>query len=1152
MKKCCELSCFARRRWKKITRAMKLTITLILFAVLAATAGSSYSQTTRINLKVKDATLEDVFREIERTSEFGFFFKSEELDMGKHVSIDMENASIEEILKKVLDNEYSYRILDKNIVVTRTNVNPVEQQQKTVSGNVTDSSGIGLPGVSVVVKGTTTGVITDSEGKYSLSSVPANATLQFSFVGMKTQEIAVGNKSLINVTLEEETIGLEEVVAVGYGTVKKSDLTGSVSSVSSKELVKANNVNIQSAIQGRATGVMVSSNSGAPGSEATIRVRGIGTVNNNNPIYVVDGMVIDNSDPTNPASNINFLNPSDIASIEVLKDASAQAIYGSRGANGVILITTHKGGETAPKITLSSTLGITNVSRIAELMDAPEYLDYVLKANYNGYMRSVPNADPNIDPKTLNNMTKTAVAQYNKGINTDWLGEILRSNVISQNHNFSITGGSKLAHYSASAGMINEDGLITNSSFKRNSFRLNTDYKIGKYITIGENLGISISKKRGLSEGLVGPISQAMLIDPVSPVLRPEGEVLATDPYYQYNKYSPSTLGATGNPVGTIAMSNLLNTNLTLVGNLFAEATLLKNFKFRSSFGFNIANTEVSDFAPKYYISALWQNTLSVVTANNYRSNGWILENTLNYNKTIKDHSITALVGYTSEYTKATTLSASKQGTPNNDPEMQTFDAATTQPSITGTYNILSMISYLGRVNYSFKNKYLLTASVRRDGSSKFGNGHKWGTFPSFSLGWRLSDEQFFKNLNSGLISSVKLRSGWGQIGNSSLPVYNAYISQIQSIASYKYAFNEAAAAGYFLKTIGTPDVSWETTEQTNFGMDISILKSSLSLSADYFIKNTDNMLLQVPTVAYSGYPSTAVPYTNAGSVRNKGIEVVVSYQGKSGDFNYGVSVNGTVFKNEVMSLGLGNKPIISSQNRTEVGSSIGRFYGWVTDGIFQTEAEVKNYKGPNGTVLQPNAHAGDFRFKNLNNDESITADDETWIGNPLPDLTYGVNINLGYKAFDLVAFFQGSYGNDIYNATLTRMGTLAGEYNGYKYVYENAWRGEGTSNTQPLMTTVNANDNYRISDYYVEDGSYLRLKNLQVGYNFPKAICKKCKFENARIWVGGTDLITFTNYSGNDPEVGLVSTPTSGAGTDNFAPYPKSRKISVGINVSF
>jgi TonB-dependent starch-binding outer membrane protein SusC len=1031
-------------------------------------------------------------------------------------------------------------------------------QEKTVTGTVTDyATGEPLPGVNVLIESTLTGVSTDLTGKFSLPKPANGAIITFSSVGFSTERVTYSGQSVLDIKLSQAVLALDDVVVIGYGTIKKSDLTGSIASVRSKEIEKASPDNIQSALQGRVVGLMITSSSGAPASEPIIRLRGIGTVNNNNPIYVVDGMLIDAG--SDNASNISFLNPWDIASVEVLKDASAQAIYGSRGANGVILITTRKGTEGFPKVSFSSTIGFNSVTRAPEVLNRDEFMDYIYSCYNNGYIRTHPGTGPNIPVDILINeypTVRNAVAEYNTGTYTDWYKEVLRTNVVNQNYNFQINGGTKYSHYLASAGYLFNDGLIDNYGYKRYSFRLNTDFKAGKYITFGENLGVTSGSRRGYKDS-AGSFQGAMFADPLAPVLKPEGEIDETAPNYEYNKYAPSLI-TEGNPALAVELINVKDSRLTLVGNMFAEVSILKDLKFRSSYGFNLAYSDQSDYAPTYYLSPKQNSTVSTLTTGNYRTNGWVWENTLTYNKTFKDHSITALIGYTSEHALATVQTASKQQTPNNDPEMQTFDAAISAPNVQGTYNINTMISYLARINYSFRAKYFLTASLRRDGSSKFGYGYRWGTFPAFSVGWNISEEKFLKNNRNGFISNLKLRAGWGQIGNSNLPVYYAYVSQVSSAfpgiwwVNNRYLFAENVYTGYYLSTIGTPDISWETSEQANFGIDFAILKNSLSVTADYFIKNTKDMLLQVPYPVYAGYPGNAAPYTNAGSMQNKGFELVVEYRGSSGDFSYSAAVNFAMFKNKVTSLGNGDKPIIYNVNRTEVGMPVGSFYGFVTNGIFQTEEEVQNYVGPGGKLLQPVAHAGDFRFKNLNDDDAIDASDQTWIGNPWPKLTYGANITLGYKVFDMLVFFQGSYGNKIYDSGIARHLDFQGSYNELMYIYKDAWRGEGTSETQPLLTTVDNNDNYRSSDYFVENGSYMRLKNLQIGYNLPKEICEKIKVTSGRIWIGGTNLVTFTKYRGIDPEVGAAGAPTATAGYDPNNLFPQSRELLIGITISF
>ena len=1045
------------------------------------------------------------------------------------------------------------------VLVISTSIAYGSSQQQNVTGTVTDATtGEPFSGVHVLIEGTQTGTLTDLNGKFSLPKPENGAILVFSFVGYISERITWSGQVMIDVKLVQDIKALDDVVVIGYGTIKKSDLTGAVGSANIKVIEKTTPVNVEAALQGHVAGLVSTSNSGDPAGEGSITIRGVGTVNNNRPIYVVDGMLIESNPNSTDASNINFLNPFDIASIDVLKDASAQAIYGSRGANGVILITTKKGSAGIPVVTFNTTFTYESSARTARLMNADEYKDYILTSNYNGYMRQHPNANPDLLPDTLNNATKVMIEQYNKGINTDWMKEIQRKDKWSQNYDLSISGGTKDFHYSGSIGYLNKKGLMLYSDYKRYSFRLNTDYKASKFVTIGENLGITSSSQTS-DWNWINTVRLAMWSDPISPVLQPAGTVDPSDPNYEYNKYSPLYLGGMNPVMQAEILKNLHRLYLTVVGNVFLEVTILKDFKFRSSFGTNQASMDFTYFNPAFDITSS-PNNLSQINKVLNESNGWLWENTFSWTKKLKDHSFNAFIGYTSEYTKISNLTASKKNTPGNSPEMQTFDAANDQPIVNGGYNVLTMNSYMGRINYSFLDKYLLTASMRRDGSSKFAEGNRWGTFPSFSLGWKIVDEGFFRNLGASFISNLKLRAGWGQIGNSSIPVYYGYVSQVSSNMGLtggvdnRYIFNENVYQGYSLSTIGTPGLTWETTEQTNFGLELAFFKNTLSLSADYYIKNTRNMLLQVPFPNYAGYPWGAAPYTNAGSVQNKGIEMVINWHGTRGKFTYGAEINGSVFKNVVTSLGNGNKPILSNggwfPSRTEVGSSIGRFRGYVVDGVFQTEEEVQNYKGPEGTILQPDANAGDFRFKNLNNDDAIDEKDETLIGDPWPKLIYGININLGYSNFDFLVFVQGSYGNDIYDYGRqygNTLGVMAPEY-----FYKNAWRGPGTTNSFPILSTFQENENYRNSNYYVEDGSYMRLKNIQFGYNLPKEICEKIKVSNARIWIGGTNLLTLTKYHGNDPEIGASQSPTLDAGIDQAGYYPKPIEMSLGINISF
>lgn len=1024
--------------------------------------------------------------------------------------------------------------------------------QQIIKGKISDEKGAPLIGATVQVKGTNKTTQTDQQGVFSLSA-PSSSRLVFSFTGYEPKEIIVGNQDNVTVTLQQSNAAMGEVVVVGYGTQKKSDLTGAISSVSAKDLAKSNPVNATEALQGRAAGVTVTTNSGSPGSEGAIRIRGIGTINNNEPLFVVDGMFV---------SSINYLNPSDIARLEVLKDASATAIYGSRGANGVVLITTHKGSSGKPIIVFNANTSISKVSNLTETLNRAQYLDYKTTAYVNGYYRLNPTAAPGIDPYTTNDpffsFTKnTLKPQYDKGYNTNWVDSLFE-NAVVQSYDIGIRGGANNIRYATSAGYFDQKGILENSSYKRYTFRLNTDYTIGKRLVVGENLSLTNSNTLGQGGFIEGRsnsiIPQILNADPLTPITNPNANV--NDPDYQYNKFTHSDVSGTDNPAAIIARVNDRSNLLKIVGNVFGELELIKGMKLRTSFGYDYNSIDSSGFNPKYFIGGSEQNTTSTVAQlyNNYFGQVW--ENTLNYNTKIGNHSISGLLGYTEELYKGKFTIASRSGTANNDPSLQVLNAATGGITLTGNKTQTSLQSYFARVNYTYADRYLLTATVRRDGSSKFATDKQWGTFPSVSGGWRISNEKFFPNLDASFISNLKLRAGWGQIGNQSMPggTNNPYLSLIEGANGYRYIFGDALVTGNSLTSLGTPGISWETSQQTNIGIDLGLLKNTLTFSADYFVKNTKNMLLQVSSPSYTGFPN--IPYTNAGDIQNKGIEIVIVYEGKAGVFTYGISANASKFINKAVSLGTGNKPITPADgttalpiNRTEVGRSIGEFYGWVTDGIFQNMKEVQAFN-KNGQLVQPNALPGDFRFKDINGDGVINSGDQTWIGNPWPKLTYGFNLNLGYNNFDLAALFQGSYGNKLINVNKRYRRTLNAAFGADLAAYEVAWRGEGTSNTQPIISTVDRNDNFRISDWYVEDGSYMRLKNLQIGYKISASWLKKASISSSRIWLGGTDLFTITKYTGNDPEAGLSAAPI-GAGRE-FSAYPKMKRFSLGINLTF
>jgi TonB-linked SusC/RagA family outer membrane protein len=1064
----------------------------------------------------------------------------------KKVPLDKANSNPEDVI-------YS---LHKNIIAGIPESNPVPPV--TVSGKVSDEKGKPYPGVSVKVKGTTLGAITDVDGRYSIKLPNGNETLVFSFLGTAAQEIAVNNRTQINVILKDQQSGLNEVVVIGYGTQKKSDLTGAISSVSSKDLETSTPLNATESLQGRASGVTVANTDGSPGSSSTIRIRGIGTVNNNNPIFVVDGMF---------TNNIDFLNPSDIANMEVLKDASSSAIYGSRGANGVILVTTKKGSSGKPIVSFNANSSLSQITNFPQTLDRDQYLNYEKTAYLNGYLASVPNADPNIDPFNTNlpffSFLKIVKSEYDRGYNTNW-SDLVFKKALVQNYDFAVRGSTPAARYALSAGYLNQQGIIDNSSFQRYNFRLNTDYNLTKSLVLGENLGVTYGKLSGFPTGggggaaSFGPLGIALTVlkaDPLSPEINPAAST--SDPNYQYDKYYHSLLSNSYNPVSQVNLNNTTTGTLEATGNVYGELAALKGLKIRSSLGYDYTNSSNSTFAPKYFLAGSEQNAISKITEGRTSTMGLVWENTANYTTTIAEkHNISALAGYTNELYIGNSLTGSAQGTPNNDPSLQVIDAATSQYITSGNKTQTAQQSYFARLLYSFSDRYLLTASVRRDGSSKFGTGHQWGTFPSFSLGWRLNNEQFFKNLNLSFIDNLKIRGGWGQLGNQSTYNNNPNLSLIAptvnnggNITYYRYILGNNVVNGDYFASLGTPGLTWETSESTNIGLDLSLFNSAVTVSADYYVKMTKNMLLQIALPGYTGFPGS--PYTNAGEVQNKGFETTIAYHGGSaGNFTYGISGNLSFFTNRVLSLGQGNTPIITTSilfpavSKTAVGQPIGQFYGYVTQGIFQTQAEIDNYQ-VNGVKIQPNARPGDFKFKS----DANGVIQQYYIGNPLPKFTYGFTLNSAYRGFDFVAFFQGVYGGKIFDASKYYASALTGAWQGSVSAYEAAWHGPGTSNTQPIISSASQNNNYRTSDWYIQSGSYLRLKNLQIGYSFKQDWMKNAGLSKARLWIGGSDLFTITKYKGNDPETDLQNPLLSGL---DQAAYPKIKRYSLGVSATF
>ena len=1123
---------------------MRVKLLLSIFLILFS--ANIFSQDKTISLNFKDTPIERIIAEIERQSGFRFFYEQSSINLTPKTSIQVKNASIREVLDQLFSNSsYSYQIIDRHIILSQDKVispeNLKSDLSRTVKGFVTINENENIPGVTVIIKNTYTGTITDRKGFYQIE-LPVNAdTLVFSFVGMKKKEVVVGQQSEVNVNLTPEILNVDEVVVIGYGDQRKSDLTGAITSIEVDGVRRMSVSGIDQALQGKAAGVLITSTSGSPGGGTSIRIRGIGTVNNNNPLFVIDGI---------PTDDIRFLNVGDIDNIEILKDASATAIYGNRGANGVILISTKKGKPGSPVITADSYIGVNDVWRNPEMGDSKQFATIHNLAVANGNNVEGNNAYKYIedfkDPNSFEG-------------GTNWWNLITRKALV-QNHHLSISGGSEVNRYLMSISALNQDGTIKGSEFDRITFRVNNEYQLSPKVKIAFNTSISQARRLTIQEDDLdgGIVFTSIVLDPVTS----GGERPVNDPirvkYGEFSRWYESIYSNKYNPVAQIGRSMNKWTQLRFFGNISFQYELSKNLSYRSTYGIDSRRSDFDNFLPTYWMDSDSKNDINQVVKESGRNFDWVFENMLTYKRTFNNnHDFTALLGMTAEAGNFDIIQASKRNVPGNDDYLRYLSAATTDPNVQGDISDYALISYLGRINYSFRSKYLFTASARADGSSKFTGGEKWGYFPSLSVGWRISSEKFFTESSmSQNVDDLKIRLGWGQVGNQNI-ADNAFRTLIAGGNSKRYLFGHSIVQGYAPINIGNPGLTWETTESTNLGFDFTFYKNKLSGSIDLYNKKTKNMLLRLPVPLSTGLPGS--PWTNAGDVINKGFELNATYRNKWEDLNYSVNMNVSTYHNRIVSLG-GGEPIMGGEQRlgyttkTMVGHPIGEFFGYIVEGVFQNQQEINeaNALSSEGEYYQDIlTRPGDFKFKDLTGDGKVTGEDRGFIGSPHPDFTYGLTFSAEYHQFDFSIFLQGVQGNDIFNVFKYYTHQNTGYFNAPANMLQEAWHGEGTSNSQFMVSASTANNNLRASSWYIEDGSFLRVKNLQIGYNLGKGICRKLSISSCRIYVGAQNLYTFTRYSGLDPELADLSGSPLNSGID-FAKYPQARTMLTGLSVKF
>lgn len=1019
---------------------------------------------------------------------------------------------------------------------------------RIISGKVVDESGEPLAGAVVMINGDSSSAVgTDIDGKFSIAATSGKNVLTVSMIGFRTASVdAVPGRS-IEIVAQQDSYELEGVVFTGYSAIAKKDMTGAVGVVGGKELKAMPVTSVNDVLQGKVAGLTITSTSGTPGAGSVARIRGIGSITGStSPLYIVDGL---------PQNGIDYLNPNDIESIAVHKDASVAAIYGSRGANGIIVVTT-KNGQNSERMSVAydGYAAWQSPWKRPYMLNAEQYIQYKNLAADNAGQERIPAfaTQERIDA-VLNFVRK------NTGENgTDWWNEIINRNAFMQNHNVSLSGGSKNVGIMSSLAYTGQDGIVKGTMYQRISWRNNFNAKISKRISLKGNFNIINEKRHLVDENnpFTGTIFTAMGADPITPVFRNNlVEVPALlsqimDGYEAdniYSQYSGILFSNKRNPVAQIQrMRQSTYDYLYIMGGADLEIKFCDFLKFDSRFGMNLSRSAVDGFQPKYRLNANDYTNESSVTANTSRSDYYVWEQLLSYEQSAGKFKWGALLGTSAELTNGSFVDASVEGLPDNNPDMAVMAAGTINAKVGGYPYSSSLLSFFGGVNFDYGSKYLVSANLRYDGSSKFAKGHKWGLFPSVSAAWRFSGEEFMKSASSWL-SDGKIRASYGHIGNQNIGG-GAYMSTWGSTIYDRYNFGSPSTAviGAGVTSVGNPELMWETSRQFDVGLDLSFFNSSLDFVVDYFVKNIDNMLMQEPQPTTLGLIS--YPYANVGSMKNEGWEFGINYRKGFGDWFLTASANISTYRNKVKSLGNGdaiygyayNKNVVT---KTEVGKPVGYFYGYVTNGIFQNAEQVE------GSPQRETAVPGDVRYKDLNNDDVIDDNDRTMIGSPWPDFVYGITLGAAWKGFDFNLFIQGSQGNDVMNMTLLDFESGTGYMNARSDYLSRAWSGEGSTDRYHRIS-ARQEGNLLVSDYFLEDGSYARIKNVQLGYDFCNRVIKKNKIiSQCRLYLSAQNLFTFTNYSGLDPEIGSSNATVNGIDS-GF--YPQARVWTVGLNLKF
>jgi len=1061
---------------------------LILLLMVCVLHTGVMAQVPKVSLEANDESMEKIFQMIEKSTGYEFFFHHDRLDVSRKMNIKVVNQNVDVVLNQLLqDTGNSFRIVGNYILITANdevnNSSNSFAQTRTITGRIIDIYGDPLPGVTIVIKGTTQGTVTNFDGFYSLSGVTDETVLVISFIGMLTEEVKVGNQSRIDISLNYDLLGLDEVVVIGYGTQRRGNITSAVAVISEDAFTSRPNSQFGNLIQGKAAGVQVLAPSGKPSAGFNIRIRGTSSISaGSEPLYVVDGM---------PTTDTRAINPADIENITILKDAASAAIYGAQGANGVVLITTRRGKEGAPRFELSSYVGFSSVWRTLEVLNSEQYRDLMTELGRN-----------------------TNWSLYNA--NTDWQNEIFKMGM-SQNYQFSVSGRNDQTGYYLSAGWVEQEGAVRSSSMDRFNFKMNLDQKVNEWLTFGSNISYSdyfdvdVNDNQAVNQG---GVILGMLSTPPNIGIYNEDGTFTSNPFQDWE-----------NPVSSTDGSERGYKSRRLLGNIFSEVNLFPDLQWRTNLGIEHSNSAYSYFLDPFRTSyGRARQGISQYNTDNY--NFWILENLLTYSRTFNEHSFSAMGGAVLQKSQWENSAIERIGFASD--AIITPNAGATIQNATASKAEKANASLISRFNYDYASRYLLTANFRVDGSSSFGPGNRWGYFPSFSAGWRISDEEFMPEWD--FLTDLKIRAGWGMVGNDNIPGY-AFLGRVGVGANYP--IGGVILPGTYPASIENRNLKWEATEQTNIGMDFTFFEARLLFSADAYIKNTSDLLLFINLPHLTGFSNGLL---NVGKLENRGIEFEISSRNFTRDFIWNTDFNISFNRNKVIDV-VGQEIIGGSvAGRGDVsysreGEPLGLFYGYIAGGVDPATGMMYYINQDGESVFNP------------------TPEDRTIIGDPNPDFLFGLSNSFAYRNFDLSVFVQGSYGNDIFNATRIETEGMLDAKNQSRTVL-NRWRAPGQETDIPRAVADNT-DNSILSTRFVEDGSYLRVKSITLGYELPSSVIQKLNIKNLRFHVSAENLLTFTNYSGYDPEVNAFGTSNIALGVD-YGTYPHTRNLIFGVNVSF